>query len=530
MESRKVLRMKLKTLVVIGAIAPVLLAIQPAAAADGNHRVILAQLQPAAGKDADKASDAKNQKKKAGEAKNKNKNKDKKAGKPNDKAQKAGKPNNKAQKAGKASGKKKQARSAKDKKTKSRHDAQQVQKPSPKSQPRLGGNKDKDKDNGKNGRKSTQQQPAKTTSPAVNNNDDFKRGHRRNAKDKDEKKNSTADRKQDRGKYGGGHAPPASTQANDKRDDHRNDNRNDKRDDHRKEATKYRRLDELRRQRKETHEGNRTVIREQNRTIIRENGHAFIRHDDSDRFRHGARSVHEEHRDGHRVTVIVRPDGTRITTEWTGDGRILRRTRRGRGGREFVLYQNRDRGPRRDLDFIVRLGPLALHIPRDRYIVDAGRADRGLLYDTLIAGPLEPIAHPYTLDEVRYSYDLRERMRRIDLDSINFETGSWDVGPGQARQLEPIAEAMRRAIARNPDEIFLIEGHTDAVGSWEDNLSLADRRAEAVAEILTADFGIPPENLVTQGYGEQHLKVPTQGPERLNRRVTIRRITPLLHS
>jgi outer membrane protein OmpA-like peptidoglycan-associated protein len=87
---------------------------------------------------------------------------------------------------------------------------------------------------------------------------------------------------------------------------------------------------------------------------------------------------------------------------------------------------------------------------------------------------------------------------------------------------------MRRAIRRNPNEIYLIEGHTDAVGNDIDNLSLSDRRAEAVADVLTQDFGIPPENLTPQGYGEQYLKIPTQGPERRNRRVTVRRITPLL--
>ena len=38
---------------------------------------------------------------------------------------------------------------------------------------------------------------------------------------------------------------------------------------------------------------------------------------------------------------------------------------------------------------------------------------------------------------------------------------------------------------------------------------------------------MPPENLVTQGYGEQYLKVDTQGPEE-NRRVAVRRITPLI--
>ncbi|MBN9447696.1 MAG: OmpA family protein, partial [Bosea sp.] len=52
-------------------------------------------------------------------------------------------------------------------------------------------------------------------------------------------------------------------------------------------------------------------------------------------------------------------------------------------------------------------------------------------------------------------------------------------------------------------------------------------RAQSVAEILTRDFGVPAENLTTQGYGEQYLKVQTQGDSRVNRRVTLRRITPL---
>lgn len=45
---------------------------------------------------------------------------------------------------------------------------------------------------------------------------------------------------------------------------------------------------------------------------------------------------------------------------------------------------------------------------------------------------------------------------------------------------------------------------------------------------MSQRFGIPAENLTTQGYGEQYLKVNSQAPERANRRVTIRRITPLL--
>lgn len=49
-----------------------------------------------------------------------------------------------------------------------------------------------------------------------------------------------------------------------------------------------------------------------------------------------------------------------------------------------------------------------------------------------------------------------------------------------------------------PDELFLIEGHTDAVGSDYANLLLSDRRAEAVAVMLSSNFDIPPKNLVTQ--------------------------------
>jgi len=91
-----------------------------------------------------------------------------------------------------------------------------------------------------------------------------------------------------------------------------------------------------------------------------------------------------------------------------------------------------------------------------------------------------------------------------------------------------IGNALADIIADDPNEVFYIEGHTDAVGSNLSNLALSDKRAESIAEILTFYFNIPPENLVTQGYGEQYLKVLTAGPERQNRRASVRRITPLL--
>ena len=82
-------------------------------------------------------------------------------------------------------------------------------------------------------------------------------------------------------------------------------------------------------------------------------------------------------------------------------------------------------------------------------------------------------------------------MPSIDLNSINFETGSWEIPPDQAAKLQAIADGLNRAIQRNPREVFLIEGHTDAVGNDVDNLSLSDRRAESAAELLTQQFGVP---------------------------------------
>ncbi len=291
-----------------------------------------------------------------------------------------------------------------------------------------------------------------------------------------------------------------------------------------------RHIDQLRTERQQTTQGNRTIIREPDRTIIREGNRAFIRHSETDRFRYGARDVRFERRGNDNVTVVVRPDNSRIVTVLSPDGLLLRRSRILPNGSEIIIIDNRPRpGFRGDFDsFYVDLPPPRIRIPRDRYIVDDDDASPELIYDTLLAPPVDVIERPYSLDEIRYSYALRERMPRIDLNTVNFDTGSWELSPNQIDKLSLLAEDLNRAIERNPREVFLIEGHTDAVGTPEDNLSLSDRRAETVAIALTQQFNVPAENLVTQGYGEQYLKVQTSGPERANRRVTVRRITPLL--
>ncbi|MEJ2434884.1 MAG: OmpA family protein, partial [Pseudolabrys sp.] len=233
-----------------------------------------------------------------------------------------------------------------------------------------------------------------------------------------------------------------------------------------------------------------------------------------------------EHHGDRTVTIVLRPDGVRILSTTDRHGHLIRRVRRDPHGRDFVIFDDSAFAPHRRDDVFVHVRPPRVH-DRRRYIVDARRADRRRLYRLFTAPPIAPLPGYYTVDQVRYSHPLREYMPRVDLD-IHFDSGSWQLTPDQIDRLGEIAYALNEAIESNPRELFLIEGHTDAVGSAEDNLSLSDRRAEAVAVALTEVFQVPPENLVTQGYGEEYPRVPTLGPSRANRRVAVRRITPLI--
>ncbi len=289
-------------------------------------------------------------------------------------------------------------------------------------------------------------------------------------------------------------------------------------------------MDDFRGERRETQEGGRTVITEPGRVIVVDpSGQSFIRHNEEERFRYGARDIQTQQVGGETRTIVVRPDGTQIITVTGRDGQLLRRIRRDDRGREIIIIDNSYRDPSAVGGFYVDLPPPVIGIPYDRYIVEAEDASPEVIYETMEAPPVERIARRYSLDEIRYSPSVRQLMPSIDLNTINLETGSWVIPADQAAKLQGIADGRNRAIQRNPREVCLIEGHTDAVGSDVDNLSLSDRRAQSAAELLTQQFAVPPENLTSQGYGKQYLKEQTDGPSRINRRVTVRRITPLLN-
>jgi outer membrane protein OmpA-like peptidoglycan-associated protein len=228
----------------------------------------------------------------------------------------------------------------------------------------------------------------------------------------------------------------------------------------------------------------------------------------------------------------MRPEGYRIVTIRNRYGDIIQRSRVDARGRETVLYYAPELYEDPDRDYFedpgADLPPMRLRVPLNDYIIDTSTDPDRDYYEFLSEPPVEPVERVYSLNEVKYSARIRDKVRRIDLDTVTFATGSAEIPMSQARTLRKVADAINEVLDKDASETFLIEGHTDAVGSDQSNLILSDQRAESVANVLTDVYGIPPENLATQGYGERYLKVNTDGPNQENRRVTIRRVTPLV--
>ena len=129
-----------------------------------------------------------------------------------------------------------------------------------------------------------------------------------------------------------------------------------------------------------------------------------------------------------------------------------------------------------------------------------------------------------TVREFKRRPDLRGAAPSINIQSINFAFASAEIPRSEYRKVRQIARAMDRILSRRRRAVFLIEGHTDAVGSAASNQLLSERRAIALKRVLVEEFGLPFRALETVGYGEEFLLVPTQNEEWRNRRVTLRRI------
>ncbi|MGH8511625.1 MAG: OmpA family protein [Gammaproteobacteria bacterium] len=102
---------------------------------------------------------------------------------------------------------------------------------------------------------------------------------------------------------------------------------------------------------------------------------------------------------------------------------------------------------------------------------------------------------------------------------VNFEYDSYRLTPEAKIVLNNLAEAMQDKALK--DNRFLIEGHTDAVGSAEYNQSLSARRAESVRNFLASSLGVDANRLKTTGRGEEELLDKGHPGSGVNRRVQV---------
>jgi outer membrane protein OmpA-like peptidoglycan-associated protein len=108
----------------------------------------------------------------------------------------------------------------------------------------------------------------------------------------------------------------------------------------------------------------------------------------------------------------------------------------------------------------------------------------------------------------------------LDL-TVDFATGSADLTPAARQTLERLGKALSSPALASYK--FRIEGHTDTVGTRDDNQKLSQARAEKVADFLEQGFAVAPDRLETVGMGEDGLLVqtPDQTNEPRNRRVHV---------
>lgn len=86
---------------------------------------------------------------------------------------------------------------------------------------------------------------------------------------------------------------------------------------------------------------------------------------------------------------------------------------------------------------------------------------------------------------------------RLPFYGIQFDTGSDALKPSSQAEIQLIATYLKS----NPAAQLFVVGHTDMTGSYESNVSLAQRRATAVVTALTSQHGIAATRLQPVGVG-----------------------------
>ena len=102
--------------------------------------------------------------------------------------------------------------------------------------------------------------------------------------------------------------------------------------------------------------------------------------------------------------------------------------------------------------------------------------------------------------------------------TIHFANNSSVIKKAEVAEIQEFVDFMKRY----PNTDTVIEGHSSAPGTAEYNLTLSQKRADAVKNLLTSKFGIAAERITAIGFGETQLLDTSDTPaaEERNRRIT----------
>lgn len=106
---------------------------------------------------------------------------------------------------------------------------------------------------------------------------------------------------------------------------------------------------------------------------------------------------------------------------------------------------------------------------------------------------------------------------------VNFAFGSYELTSQAKQVLSNLAGALKHPELNAGT--FLIEGHTDAVGTPEYNQHLSEQRARVVKQHLVTVHGVASNRLATAGLGESALLVRDDPNNGENRRVQVKNTT-----
>lgn len=103
--------------------------------------------------------------------------------------------------------------------------------------------------------------------------------------------------------------------------------------------------------------------------------------------------------------------------------------------------------------------------------------------------------------------------------AVLFTSGKSDLLPIARDKLDKVAEVLQE---QDPNKKFVVEGHTDSVGSEENNRRLSQDRADAVRSYLVSR-GVPASQISAVGKGESSPVADNKTPDGRanNRRVEI---------